>query len=533
MSSRREIVKGLLGELPFTVEMYWLLRQRNRPFQGHYNLERLRRELPPACAQVEPMARSARRGRQVFVFSTLHYWVEQTTMMSLALAGLGDQVTLMYLPYSNFKRPISAFDRRRQNLYSREMLSPVAGLIRPISMLDVRQAPGLPEELELAVRQVSLLDCQYTLQSEEVDLGSELHAMRLERNTLAARAALGWLRTHRPEVVVIPNGTILELGIVYRVARYLELPVVTYEFNDQPGQIWIAQDDEIMRQNTDPLWQAGGATPLTADQHQRIHRLEKARKDARSFGRSDRLWQNAPTQGADKLRAALGLDGRPVALLATNVLGDSLTLSRNIFAASMSEWLTRSLQYFAGRRDVQLIVRIHPGECYLRGQSMLEVAQKALPELPENIRLIKPLEELNTYDLMEVTSLGLVYTTTTGLEMAMAGIPVIVSGETHYRQRGFTLDPQTWDEYHSLLEGILAAPASHRLSQSQVDLAWNYAYRFFFQFPRPFPWRLISFWKDYPQWPVGRVLGEEGRALFEATLHQLTGDPIEWTDYHQ
>ena len=47
------------------------------------------------------------------------------------------------------------------------------------------------------------------------------------------------------------------------------------------------------------------------------------------------------------------------------------------------------------------------------------------------------------HDLVETAGLGLVYTTTVGLEMAMSGVPVIVIGQTHYRGKGFSLDPDS------------------------------------------------------------------------------------------
>jgi capsule polysaccharide export protein KpsC/LpsZ len=81
-----------------------------------------------------------------------------------------------------------------------------------------------------------------------------------------------------------------------------------------------------------------------------------------------------------------------------------------------------------------------------------------LPRLPEHIRLIGPKDKMNTYDLVEVADLGLVYTTTVGMEMAMFGVPVIVSGATHYRGRGFTYDPDSWVSYFKLLGQILAKP---------------------------------------------------------------------------
>jgi hypothetical protein len=329
-------------------------------------------------------------------------------------------------------------------------------------------------------------------------------------------------------VALIPNGTILELGAVYRAARHLNVPVTTYEFNDQREQIWLAQNDEIMRQNTDQLWADLGSRPLTESQTERIRQFESARMGARLEGKAARLWQDVPAQGGESIRAKLGVDARPVVLLATNVLGDSLTLGRNVFSRNMAEWITRTVQYFADRNDAQLVIRVHPGERLTHGPSMVDVVNAAAPSLPENIHVVGPLEKVNTYDLMEFTSLGLVFTTTTGLEMSLNGIPVIACGNTHYRNRGFTLDPKRYDDYFDILNSVLTDVSKYQLTDAQVELAWRYAHYFFFDYPRPFPWRLISFWEDIKTWPVGRVLSEEGLAEFGKSFSQMTGERLSW-----
>ena len=67
--------------------------------------------------------------------------------------------------------------------------------------------------------------------------------------------------------------------------------------------------------------------------------------------------------------------------------------------------------------------------------------------MPSNIHLVAAGDPINTYDLVEIADLGLVYTTTVGMEMAMSGVPAIVGGQTHYRGKGFTQDPVSWEEY--------------------------------------------------------------------------------------
>jgi hypothetical protein len=66
------------------------------------------------------------------------------------------------------------------------------------------------------------------------------------------------------------------------------------------------------------------------------------------------------------------------------------------------------------------------------------------------------------------------------------------------------------------------------LTQPQIETAWEYAYRFFFEYPFVFPWRLMHFWKDMDVWPMGRVLSEEGQQEFGRTFAYLAGESIQW-----
>jgi len=541
-------LRNFLGELPLAAELDWWLRHasRNRARKDHYNLDRLQKSLPAAVEKTIPFANNAKPGKKILFFATLHYWVEQSAYISLVLAGQGHKVTLMTLPYSEWHKEMDKLTQRQRALHTRDALAALSPLVAHVSMLDLQPVSVLPSQLQADVEEISLWDAQYTLMREEVDMSNAgdraLYDLRIERNTFAARAALDWMQANKPDAVLVPNGLILEMGIVFRVARYLGIQGMTYEFNDQREQIWLAQDSSIMRQETDYLVEARCSQPMTDEMYQRLADLENARRGARVWGKSKRLWQYVSSQGAENTRKMLGLDSRPVVMIAANVLGDSLTLGRNVFAEPMSEWMTRTVQFFADwevraakssqrerSRSVQLVIRVHPGETLVpKARSMGQVARDALPNLPEHIHIIGATDKINTYDMIEIADLGLVYTTTVGVETAMNGRPVIACGNTHYRKRGFTIDPNTWDEYFAAIESVLTDFEGHRLTEEQTAMAWNYGYRFFFEYPRPFPWRLMNFWDDLDVWPLERVLGEEGMSQFADTFKFLVGEPFTW-----
>jgi len=522
------MLKTLAGNLPLAPELYWLLRSRGRPV-GNYTLHKLEKLLPEWQEQVQrarfswPVA-----SKKVFLFATSRYWLEHVALLGLSLAGQGHTVSLAYLPYHKWHQPINRFDLRRRNIYAQNVLQKAGSLLEIVPLLTVKKAANLPPVLAEAIALTALRDTQYTLQMEEVDPKSDLYRLRLARNSEAARAVLDWMGAHKPDVVIIPNGTILEFGAVYQTARFLGLPVVTYEFGEQRGRLWLAQNAEVMCQNTDALWSARRHLPLTDEELRQVQDLFAARQRASLYQNFARRWQGTPSAGGAAARASLGLDDRPLALLATNVIGDSLTLGRQVFSDSMTEWLRRTLQWFADHTATQLVIRIHPGELITKGPSVADVVRQTLADIPPHIHLVPAGAKLNTYDLIEIADLGLVYTTTAGMEMAMSGVPVIVVGNTHYRGKGFTLDVDSWEAYFAALQQVLTAPQDYRLSRQQVDLAWAYAYRFFFEYPHPFPWHLLHIWKDLQEWPLARVLSEEGWAKFGKTFGYLVAEPLQW-----
>jgi hypothetical protein len=544
-------LKRILGDLPLTAEAYWLIRQRGQPLSKSFSFDQLEKALPDWREQsLNAVIKNANKKsrnppKKILVFSTLRYWIEHSTLISLTMAGLGHDVTFAFLPYANWWRDLSRFDIRRQNAYANKVLGLASPAIQILPLFNFQSSnphngaeSALPEELAASIREVSIRDTQYTLQIEDIFDGngkseaSELFNLRMERNQQAVRALLSWIEEseskNQPDIIITPNGSILEMGAIFQAARFLDIPTLTYEFGEQRGRIWFDLNQEVMLQDTNAMWQANKNLPFSLDEKNLIKDLYASRQNASLWNNFARLWQEKPGRGGDVTRQELSLDERPVALLAANVIGDSLTLGRQVFSRNMSDWLEQIITKFAKMQNVQFIIRVHPGERYTKGPSVAQLVKNLLPVIPEHFRLIEAGSSVNTYDLIEITDLGLVYTTTVGLEMAMSGIPVIVSGKTHYRGKGFTLDPDSWNSLTSYLASTISNPNEYILTREQVENAWHYAYCFFFEYPCPFPWHLRDFWKKIEVWPIQKALSDDGLERFGETFRYLTGEPRDW-----
>lgn len=533
--SPKDVLKDVMAQVPGAAVGYqrWIARGRH-PSAG-YDLDRLA-SVVPAWASVLKTVQPSTEGQRVLVMGSLRWWLEYAAALGVLLRTQNHRVDLTTLPYRRWMEPVSRFDAQRMSVLIQDTLAPLAPWVGWVDLSEggVSELPG---ELEEHMRIQSRIDVQYTLQREDVDWdgveGKALYDLRLSRNRQAARAALALFEHDRYDVVVIPNGSILEFGALYRVARYSGTRSVTFEFGEQRERMWLAQDAEVMRLDTSALWKERGDIPLTQVEDDAIRSLYNARRGAKLWKNFSRKWQASESAGAREVRKSLGLDPeRPLALLCTNVVGDSLALDRQVFTEGMEDWLTRTVQYFKDRADVQLVVRVHPGELLGAGHPSVDIVTQALPELPDHVVVVPPESTINTYDLIEIAHVGLVYTTTVGMEMAMTGLPVVVAGATHYRGKGFTHDPETLQDYYDTLEMLLAADVDHQLPQARVDLAWRYAYRFFFDYPFAFPWHLISFWEDLEERSLTKVVLENGSSVYERTLQALVGAPIRWGQTH-
>lgn len=530
MPGYKEMIRNILGEIPLTAEFYYELKKKNQPFT-RYSLKNIQANLDEMLKDIDAGKRTCDEPKKILVFASLHYWIEHAVSVALYFGAMGHKVTFGYLPYCDWQKPVNKFDLRRQDIYTRKVLAGAEKYIDIVSFLPLHPSyKKLPDEIMDIIREVSAYDTQYTLQVEDFSEDDPLYQMRLTANEYFARMVYVWLKENEPDFVIVPNGTIQEMGVLYRIAKWMKIPVTTYEFGEQRKRIWLAQDREVMRQETDDLWEACKNIPLTDDEFEKMRNMLSARQRADLWGNFTRRWQGSEKVGSDKIRAELKLDDRPIVFLATNVLGDSLTLGRQTFSKNMAEWIERTVQYFAERKDAQLVIRVHPGETLTHGQSMVDVVTRLMPILPSHIHLIKPTDKINSYDIVDIAAVGLVYTTTMGLEMPMSGVPVIVSGQTHYRGRGFTMDPDSWVSYYKMIGNVLDNPEQARLTEEQVKLAWRYAYAFFFDYARPFPWHLVKMWDDYEKRPMSYVLSEQGQAEFGRTFEYMIGKPLDWNE---
>ena len=205
--------------------------------------------------------------------------------------------------------------------------------------------------------------------------------------------------------------------------------------------------------------------------------------ESRRCGSRDWIsFNRQPIESLEEISSSLGLDpNKPWIGMLTNVLWDAqLHYEANAFP-SLLDWTVRTIEYFAGRPDLQLIIRAHPAEVSGQlpaRQTISDELNQAFSVLPDNVFVIPAESQISTYEVMLNCDTVLIYATKMGIELSAFGVPVVVAGEAWIRNKGFSFDTSTPEEYFELLNQL---PLNRRLDGPTKERARKYAYHYFFR----------------------------------------------------
>ena len=138
-------------------------------------------------------------------------------------------------------------------------------------------------------------------------------------------------------------------------------------------------------------------------------------------------FHDRPDFDIEAIEAEIGVDfAKPCVGLLTNVIWDAqLHYPANAFG-NMLEWVLETIRYFAQRRDLQLLIRVHPAE--ITGfipsrQKVVDEIRRAFASLPPNVFVIAPESRVSTYAAMSRCDCVIIYGTKTGVELTSDGHP--------------------------------------------------------------------------------------------------------------
>jgi hypothetical protein len=316
------------------------------------------------------------------------------------------------------------------------------------------------------------------------DFDTEPDALAVRRRYLAAALMTATVvdRLFRQEgydACVAHHGVYVPQGLMIDLARKHGSRLVTWNIAYRAGSFIFSHDDSYhftLMDEPVAAWEGLAWNP----------RMQAVLDDymlARSSGAKDWIsYQDGVGESAAEMKAKYGIDfSQPTVSAFTNVLWDAQVFYQSNAFPNMLDWLFETVRYFDRRRDLQLVIRVHPAEVrnpLKSRQTVVAELRRAFPQLPPNVHVIPPDAPVNSYAVAQNSNAAIIYGTKMGVELSYMGIPTIVAGESWARNKGFTLDAESRDGYLALLDRL---PLPSRLDEETRQRAAKYAFHFFFR----------------------------------------------------
>lgn len=333
----------------------------------------------------------------------------------------------------------------------------------------------------------------------------------------------------RPERVMLFNGALYTAAVATFLCQRRGIVSYSHEMGIGQDCVFFSMTSPGAAHYVDETYPPFRHRPLTPDQLRRLDDVLRARRAGKTM---TLMWAEMESE-AGKVRRQLGLDDRPIAVLFAHVTWDTTTLiAERVFPSQMS-WILETAQWFAAHPEYQLVVRAHPADAVYSGGRTQDVVEELLKKhmspMPENVKIVESASPISSYTLMDLAAVGLVYASTTGVEMVYAGRQVVVAGRAKYSGYGVALEPSDADEYFRMTGEALAGRCP--VTEDQQEQVRRFAYHYFFERMIPFEPIAVNLRTFEPTLKVRslRALERAKSPGFELICRSISeGKPVVW-----
>lgn len=286
----------------------------------------------------------------------------------------------------------------------------------------------------------------------------------------------------RPARIFMSHGTYVDWGPALHTALARKIPVIAWIATYLPACFYFRHVEDGVRIDfhnmSNIAWNGISAGAFTENQRESLEQyLQDRYKKDTSF---DMKYFKKYTGKADELRKKYQFDSsKPLWGIMTHINWDTVSDFSPMLYSSFDEWVIDTIHTIKNIGDVQWVIKIHPAEAWANPESGIEsLIKKHFPELTENIRVLSADENISPLDFFNMVDGGVTVYGTSGLELALHGKPIILAGEAHYGNKGFTHDAVSQEHYRELLKRACNLP---ELNDEQKELVRKYAYCYFIQ----------------------------------------------------
>ena len=314
---------------------------------------------------------------------------------------------------------------------------------------------------------------------ENLDNSKNILEKYLKSAIITQRVTERILKEKKYKEVFLNHGIYVPQGVIMDCARKLKVNCSAWTTGYRRNSIIVTRNDSLHRQliyEDNSTWEQ---MKFDKKNEKKIDEYLKSRW----VGDTD--WEfyskNPKFNGKEYLKER-NLDlSKPIVGLATNVMWDAQISFPNKVFLDMLEWLFFTIDFFTKNDHLQLVIRIHPAELNISkksSQRVFDEVKKRYKNLPKNILLIKPDDDISTYSVFEKCNCVITYGSKIAIETAAVNIPTIVCGENFVKNKNVTIDIDSKEDYLKVLKEI---PLPKNIIKDKILRAKKYAYHFWFR----------------------------------------------------
>ena len=301
-------------------------------------------------------------------------------------------------------------------------------------------------------------------------------------------AAFRKIESFKPDILYMTHGIYVTWGPAWEIAIKKNIPVVKIGGGFSKGHIYFRRIDNLSNVHLGVLsnqkWQSICKQPMTQAENEKLDNflLERYKFEGSTF--CD-VKINAEVEKREVVCRKLGITpDKPIWCIFSHVAwDDSLNMSKMAFL-NYVVWIEETLKLIKNVHDVNWIIKIHPSEAWNKtAVGVGKTIERIFLVLPDNIKLIKPEDRMNTLSVFNAITGGVTCRGTIGLELAALGKPVVLAADAYYSGKGFTYDGLNADNYKKLLLNIDKIPPT--LSAEQKEKARKFAHMYFLKRQMP------------------------------------------------
>lgn len=476
--------------------------------------------------------------KRIFMFGCYRGQFTNDLIMALLLAWRGHRVTYGYLPklQSPIKDPL--VDHPSAAGYLNAILGGIAartkGRVRCVDLSSLSGRANACDEAYLATQLradivMRVRQEKFDPEDPDVKLATRYYG---ELGRTAQQMAFAYLSEHRKEIdlCLIANGASFESGYVCHAAKTLGIPVNTYEkFAFRSVRVVTHGDAFFHFSDLDRIWARRRELGFL-DEPLRGYIIGKAwdllneRRHSSGHAWGWQYQKGKRVQSIKQLRDKLGIERDRFALVCPNVPFDAGYDGWLRIFPSMRQWLVKTVTCLLQQDGLQVVVRAHPAEARTGyGREQIAEVLKEAGLSSSRLVLLPGDSDINTYDLMPFCKFAAVFASTTGVEVAMHGKPVIAGASVYYARCGITIPTPDREAYFARL-GDLASGAPPNKGANADDAAMLY-FIFHYLLQWPFPYDKPS---EITAWPPRKMVIDSSVGTYIRTLDVLSMNVSEY-----